>query len=405
MRAQEKRKRRDNIMEVYKQILKKDFVLMIIAMIICGTAQMAVNTNVAAYCIGEIGVSQAQFGTIVAVAGLVATLSYPLIGILCDKMRHGVCGAIGAGILAASFLMYLVFHSFGVVMLCRCIQFFAFGFIINSALSIAAASVKKELRSAAMVLYGLGPALSYFTGPQTGTSICTTMGFPMMFKVCAVLAAIGGVVFLLNSSKPVQKENAPKKVAFGFEKTAMPGFLLSFLILQIVFISQSYATVSLLERGIAQAALFWSVGAVVNIIARLFITKLIDRIGINKVFYVAVTLLVIAVLCIALGSNLPVILLAAVCWGIGYNGTQACIMSVSVLRAPADRIGQANSTHQMGHNAAQIVWSQVAGIIAGILGYQGMFLCMLIPMAAGIVFFLVYVRGMVNRVTAEKQEA
>ena len=48
-------------------------------------------------------------------------------------------------------------------------------------------------------------------------------------------------------------------------------------------------------------------------------------------------------------------------------------MSVSVLRAPVDRIGQANSTHQIGHNLAQVVWAQVAGILAGILGYQGMF--------------------------------
>ncbi len=391
-------------MEIYKKILTKNFVLMVIACLICGTAQMAVNTNSAAYAIGGAGLTQAQFGTVVAVAGLVATLSYPLLGILCDKIRHGVCGAIGAAMLAFSYLLYLLADSFGMMMLCRCIQFLAFGFVLNACLSIAA-SVKKEWRSAAMTLYGLGPALSYFTGPQTGTSIATKMGYPMMFKICAVIAVVGIVFFILNTSKPLKEENAPKKVAFGFEKTALPGFLLSFLILQIVFIGQSYATVSLLERGIASAALFWTIGAVVNIVARLFLTKIIERIGINKTFYCTVALLVIAVICIATATNMGIVILAAVCWGIGYNGTQACIMSVSVLRAPVDRIGQANSTHQMGHNAAQIVWSQIAGILAGILGYQGMFLFMLIPIAAGIVFFAVYVQRMVNRTMAERKAA
>lgn len=377
---------------------------MIVAMIICGTAQMAVNTNVAGYCTGELGISQAQYGTIVAVAGIVVVVAYPFIGILCDKMRHGICGAIGGVLMACGYLLYLISGSFWSVMLCRCIQFLGFGFVINAALSISAMA-KPEYRAAAMTLYGLGPAISYFTGPQTGTAIYTNFGYNAMFIFSAILAVVGAIVYLFNTSKPVKDIKVPKKKAFGFEKTAVPGFILSFLILQIVFIAQSYATLSLLERGISQAALFWTVGAVVNIVARLFISKLIDKIGINNMFYITVALLVVAVLCIALAESLPLVIVAAFCWGIGYNGAQASIMSVSVLRAPADRVGQANSTHQMGHNAAQIVWSQIAGILIGVMGYQGMFLFMLIPMAAGIIFYVVYVRKIVNKVTAERKAA
>ena len=392
-------------MKVWREVLTKNFILMIIAMIICGTAQMAVNTNSAAYAVGVLGLEQARFGTVVAIAGMVVVVLYPLLGILCDKMRHGLCGAIGGILLAAGFILYMQSTGFASLTIARCIQMSGFGFVINAALSIAAASVRPEIRSIAMTLYGLGPALSYFTGPQTGTAIFSKFGFRTMFIACAVLAVIGAVVFLLNTSKPVKNPNAPKKKAFGFEKTALPGFLLSFLILQIVFIAQTYATVSLLDRGIQQAALFWTVGAVINIFARFFISGLITKIGINKMFYGCVALLVIAVVCIAEASGLGLVLLAAVCWGIGYNGTQAAIMSVSVLRAPVDRIGQANSTHQIGHNLAQVVWTQVAGILAGILGYQGMFLVMLIPIAAGVIFFITYVHRMVNRVEAEKAAA
>ena len=116
-------------------------------------------------------------------------------------------------------------------------------------------------------------------------------------------------------------------------------------------------------------------------------------------------LLVVAVLCIALANNIGLVMLAAVCWGIGYNGTQACVMSVSVLRATPERLGQANSTHQMGHNASQIVWSPIAGVIIGIMGYQNMFLIMILPILAGIVFYLVYVRRMVNRTMEERAAA
>lgn len=377
---------------------------MLISLILAGTAQMAVNTNVAGYCTGVLGISQAQYGTIVAVAGIVVVVAYPFIGILCDKMRHGICGAIGGVLLAAGFLLYLVSGSFVSVMLTRCVQFLGFGFILNACLSVAAMA-KPQYRSAAMTLYGLGPALSYFTGPQTGTAIYTNFGYSAMFLASAVMAIVCGVVFLFCTSKPAVNPDAPKKKAFGFEKTAIPGFILSFLVLQIVFIAQSYATLSLLERGISQAALFWTVGAVINIIARLFMTSLIEKVGINNMFYITVVLLVIAVLCIALSTNLALVLVAAACWGIGYNGAQASIMSVSVLRAPAERVGQANSTHQMGHNAAQIVWSQIAGILIGVIGYQGMFLCMIIPIIAGVVFYVVYVRKIVNKVMAERKAA
>ena len=392
-------------MGIYKKILTKDFILMIICVILAGTAQMAVNTNLAGYVVGEVGLSQPQLGTINSVGGIVAVVAYPLIGVLCDKIPYKFSGVMGAVIHGAAFLMYLQANSFGSVMLARCLQFAAFGFILNAALSIASC-VKKEWRSAAMTLYGLGPALSYFTRPQLGTSIIQNSGYGVVFKMCAVVAFITAVVFLFIGNVKMEADpNAPKKVVFGFEKTAMPGFILGLLILQIVFIGQTYATVSLLERGIAQAAAFWTVGAVVNIVARLFLTKIINKAGINKTFYFTVALLVVAVLCIALANNIGLVMLAAVCWGIGYNGTQACVMSVSVLRATPERLGQANSTHQMGHNASQIVWSPIAGVIIGIMGYQNMFLIMILPILAGIVFYLVYVRRMVNRTMEERAAA
>ncbi|MCU6763765.1 major facilitator superfamily transporter [uncultured Roseburia sp.] len=392
-------------MKVWKEVLRKNFILMIIAMIICGTAQMAVNTNSAAYAVGVLGLEQARFGTVVAIAGIVVVVLYPLLGILCDKMRHGLCGAVGAVLLALGFILYMQSTGFASITIARCIQMAGFGFVINAALSIAAASVRPEIRSVAMTLYGLGPALSYFTGPQTGTAIFAKFGFRTMFIACAVLSVAGAVIFLLNTSKPVNNPDAPKRKAFGFEKTALPGFILSFLILQIVFIGQTYATVSLLERGIEKAALFWTVGAVINVFARFFMSGIITKIGINKMFYCCVALLVISVICIAKAPGLGIVILASVCWGVGYNGTQAAIMSISVLRAPADRVGQANSTHQIGHNLAQVVWAQVAGILAGVFGYQGMFLFMLIPIAAGIIFFIAYVHRMVNRVEARKAAA
>ena len=94
-------------MKVWREVLTKNFILMIIAMIICGTAQMAVNTNSAAYAVGVLGLEQARFGTVVAIAGMVVVVLYPLLGILCDKMRHGLCGAIGGILLAAGFILYM----------------------------------------------------------------------------------------------------------------------------------------------------------------------------------------------------------------------------------------------------------------------------------------------------------
>ena len=61
-------------MKVWREVLTKNFILMIIAMIICGTAQMAVNTNSAAYAVGVLGLEQARFGTVVAIAGMVVVV-------------------------------------------------------------------------------------------------------------------------------------------------------------------------------------------------------------------------------------------------------------------------------------------------------------------------------------------
>lgn len=391
-------------MKVWREVLTKNFILMIIGMIVSGAAQMMMNTNLASYAINVVGIEQAQLGTAIAIGGIVAVVLYPIWGILCDKMRYGVCAAIGAAITISAFVACINADGLWGLALGKSLQLAGFGLTINAGLSIAATSVKAELRPMAMTLYGLGPALTYFIGPQMGTNISIKYGFNQMFSVCIILAIVGAVLFLINTSKP-EKTLHTKKNAFGFEKTAIPGFILSFLILQIVFIAQTYSTVSLLERGIQQAALFWTVGAIVNIIARFVLSGIIAKVGINITFYGCVTLLIIAVVCIVVANNLVIVLLAAVCWGIGYNGTQASIMSVSVLRAPADRVGQANSTHQIGHNLAQVVWAQIAGILAGILGYQGMFLVMLIPIAAGIIFFITYVHRMVNRVEAQKAAA
>lgn len=393
-------------MGTYKAILRKNFILMVIANILVGTAQMAVNTNSAAYALNEIGVTQAQFGTIVAVSALFEMVTRPLGGILCDKLRYGVSGVIGCALHAFAFFMYLSADSFGMLLLSRSLQLMAFGFVLTACLSIATASVSKKLRSAAMTLYGLGPALSYFTGPQTGTSLIQSLGYETMFKACMVITGIGILLFLFNTAKASEDPDEPKvkRKAFGFEKTAIPGFILSFLVLHMVFIGQGYITISLLERGIANAALFWSVGAVINVIGRFCLTKIIAKVGINKTFYVTVGLLALSVLLVVVAQNIAVVIVAAACWGIGYNGAQACVMSLSVLRATPETIGSANATHQMGHNAANVVWGWVAGILAGILGYQGMFLVMLLPMAAGVVYFVAVARRIVNNVAKQNKQ-
>ena len=73
--------------------------------------------------------------------------------------------------------------------------------------------------------------------------------------------------------------------------------------------------------------------------------------------------------------------------GFGYSGNLSTLMALSFKRAPKDKRGAVSSTINVGMDVGTGIGSTVAGILAGWMGYQKLYLVLCIPVILSTLLF------------------
>ena len=92
---------------------------------------------------------------------------------------------------------------------------------------------------------------------------------------------------------------------------------------------------------------------------------------------------------IATARSLPVFLIAAVLYGMGYGGLQPILQAWCYKRETPERRGVASSTFFIGLDAGTGIGATVAGLVAQFLSYRQMYAFMLLPIACSMLIYLI----------------
>jgi MFS family permease len=146
---------------------------------------------------------------------------------------------------------------------------------------------------------------------------------------------------------------------------------------------QSFVLLYAEEREIEGKGLYFTAFAIAVFAARLFGGKLADQRGRWAVILPSLAIAVVAMVVMALATNLPMLLLVGVLYGLAFGSAQPALTALAIDLVPPARRGAGMATFTSAFEAGIGTGSIVMGLIAAQTSYSAMFaFCALFPAIA-----------------------
>jgi MFS family permease len=339
-----------------------------------------------------IGGSSSSAGLAVSIYTLAALIFRPIFAILIDKYGRKPILITGFLLLLISCCTYRFISGIGILFLIRIIHGIGYSASTNATGTIMADILPKELRSKGIGYYGFVTATSLALGPATGLLIMKTVNIKAAFTVAAILAFLGlaASCFITyekrNSPKNIMAGSSEQLVAtvsnrssnkpgfnFGYEKTALSPsiimLLVAFAYAGVMTFLPTYAG----TLGIEQISIFFIVYAVVLLITRIIVDQVTRRRDVSAVLLPGIAFMSVAFVLLATVKTLPLFLIAAIFYGIGYGSVQPTLNVIVISLCEPSKRGAANSTFfsalDMGIGLGALIW----GLISQLYGYPAIY--------------------------------
>ena len=335
-------------------------------------------------------------GVVSGIFSIAALVIRPFAGMTVDTVNKKSLCIVANILIGISIVGYAFSHNVPMLFFFRILHGVAFG--VSSTVSIALVTkyIPKERMGEGLGYFGLGQVVAQVISPNLGVYIEGKYGFYQLFLVVALLSFLGaGLLTALHypkSSKPDVKVKMKltlnsliaKEVivytAIGGMFSFGNGIVASFLIL----LGQ--------ERKIANIGLFFSVGAVVLFILRLFIGRIVDRQSLTLIVNISLVVTAVSMVLIGVAPALSMLLVAAVLKSIGQGGGQISLQTECIKKVDAGRVGVATSTFYIGADIGQGVGPIIGGVISSSFSYTTLFLVCAALMLISMLFFNIYQR-------------
>jgi MFS family permease len=139
-------------------------------------------------------------------------------------------------------------------------------------------------------------------------------------------------------------------------------------------------------RDIDNIGLFFTFYAVSMILTRLVTGRLADHYGFLKVLLPGMAMMFMLFVTLAVASSLPVVLLAALFYGVGFGTIQPILNAIVIKLSPPERRGAANATYyatmDIGYGFGSLAWGVVSQMTGFTVVFLGCAVCMVIAVLA-----------------------
>lgn len=337
---------------------------------------------------------EALSGLAMGVFLLAAVLVRPFAGRSIDTGKRKGIFLTGSAVFFFSALAFNWAPTLLVLLPARFVQGLGWAYCNTAAGTLASDIIPKPRLAEGMGYYGLSLSVAMGIGPALALFLIQRYNFQLMFYVCAgsVLLSFLLALFMNHHNVNRMTKSPAAMKAVLLEKKALCPSLVMF------FISISYAAIiSFLalygqHRQVTDIGLFFTVYAISISVSRPLFGRLADRKGYDIVMVPGLILCNLTLVIIYLAHTLPVFILAGLVYGIGFGAVQPTMQALSVLYVPPERRGAATATYflflDLGLGLGSVLW----GLVAQDLGYDLMYLMVIIPSLLSLLVYLLFAR-------------
>jgi len=345
----------------------------------------------------HLGGDLSTLGLVVAFFTVSALVFRPYFGNMLDKKGRKLTIIIGGIIFSAVTLAYGIALSVVGLLALRFLHGLGFSAHSTAAGTIVADIVPKSRLTEGVGFFGISHTLAMALGPLIGLNLLEYRGFNEVFILAAVLGVISVVIALSlklgNDSKreQVDEDNEHKILAGNstiqssiIEKSAIPASLVLLFIALTLGAVITFLPVFALSMGIGDIGIFFTVFALVQLVARPLTGRLADKFGFSAIMLPGLAFMAISMIILAFASNLGMFVAAGLTYGLGFGSVQPTLNAIMIKLCPPERRGVGNATFfsamDIGIGTGAILWGVVSQLAGFTYVFIGAALCIVVAL-------------------------
>ncbi|MBQ3301821.1 MAG: MFS transporter, partial [Eggerthellaceae bacterium] len=281
------------------------------------------------------------------------------------------------------------------------------GMFANIIMAASTDLIPKERLGEGLGWLSLAITISMGLGPYLGLWALQDNNYSLLFFLCTGFMVVGVFCTFFLDKGPIdagqqrslaaEAETAAKSgpvpgwkrlLQHFFEKSAVPGAILIFLLTICSTSVNSFLSPFAVERGFGEAAQwYFAVYSIMLLITRPATGKLMDKYGDKVVIYPMMALFIVALLVIANMQGPAWIIAAAVLMAFGFGAQFPVLQAIAVRKSMGARVGVATSTFFVLSDFATGMGPAMTGALVPYMGYAGMYLFCVAIVVAAILFY------------------
>ena len=354
---------------------------------------LAMSNSLISVYVNSMGAAESTVGMVMASFTISSILLRLVSSPIMDTYNRKYIVVFAATILSVAFFGFSISKDIPTLMAFRLLQGAGMAFGNACCLAMVSEALPKDKYNSGIGYYSLAQVMCQAIGPMVGLTLSgiESIGYKGTFAingcvmlVAALLALMIKVNFKRTKKLKISLNNIIAKEAL------IPTFMM-FILATGGGAVGSFLIIFAATKGItSNIGLYFTTSAVMMLITRPFVGKLIDKFGIINVLVPALFCNIFSFVIISCSTSLVGFLLAAVVAAFGQGACQPAIMALSMKTVTNDRRGAASSTNYIGMDMGVMVGPVLAGNVAQAFGYVTMWRVMTIPFFVGMAFMLIF---------------
>lgn len=380
------------------------YLLLILVSLITAMGFNMVYVIISKYAMG-ITASLTIAGVASGIFSIAALVIRPFAGMTVDKFNKKTLFIIANAFIGVAVVGYAFSHFVPVLFFFRIMHGVAFGLSSTVNIALVTRYIPKERMGEGLGYYGLGQVVAQVISPNLAVYIEGKYGFQQLFLIVASFSFLGALLLTRLYYPKSGKSDSIGKMKLSINSLIAKEVIVYAIVGGMFSFGNGIVSSFLLllgqERNIENISLFFSVGAIVIFILRLFIGRIVDKQGLTLVVNISLVVTALSMVLIGVTPILSLLLVASVLKSIGQGGGQISLQTECIKRVDAGRVGVATSTFYIGADIGQGVGPMIGGAISSGFGYTTLFMVCAVLMLLSMLVFNLYQRKK-NTLTIQK---
>jgi len=297
----------------------------------------------------------------------------------------------GAFLYVLTSAAYLFAPPFWPFLIVRVFQGIGFAFFHTASFTLIANITSEANRGQSLSYFTLASTVSSALGPPLGIFLINHFGFTLLFPACVGVSACSLLITSKLGARPVVSLRNPAAGDTFFSRQALPPAFIGFYCLFTWGTTATFFPLYALAHGMSNPGLFFTTVAIMLILCRILAGKVLDRYGRERILPPSLTVCIISMVALAFSKTIPMFVLVAVIWGIGYAFLMPLLLAYTVDRAGSS-LGPAMGTFTAVSDLGLSLGPPIMGTIIYYTSYSIMFLCLALMGFLSLNYFLFFVK-------------